>query len=292
MADITAAMVKELRERTGAAMMDCKKALTKTDGDVEAAVEQMRKDGMAKADKKASRVAADGTIAIAQNDGAIAVVEVNCETDFVAKGDDFQAMAKRAASEALAQRPASIESLTALGTPPLDEERRAMIAKIGENMTFRRFEVVDKASGGFNYYLHGTRIGAVVVLEGGSNELARDIAMQVSAMNPAYISVAHIPADKVAAEREIALAQAAEKVKGKPAEIVEKIIGGVVGKALNELTLVAQAFVKNPDQTIEQLLAQHKAKIVSFVRYEVGQGIEKEVVDFAAEVAAAAAAAG
>lgn len=285
---ITAAMVKELRERTGAAMMDCKRALEATNGDLDAAAEKMRMDGQAKADKKASRVAADGTIAFAENDSAVAVLEVNCETDFVAKGDDFLALANAAAKAVLENQPADVDALTGLSADgrSLDEWRRELIAKIGENMTFRRFAIIPKASGATATYSHGGRIGVVVSLEGGDETLARNLAMHVAASNPQYKDADAVPAEVLDAERKILIAQAQDS--GKPAEIIEKMVEGRIRKFLAEITLVGQPFVMDPDQTVEKLLKANSAKIATYARFEVGEGIEKKSEDFAAEVAATA----
>ncbi|MDT0497265.1 translation elongation factor Ts [Algiphilus sp. W345] len=285
---ITASLVKELRERTGAAMMDCKKALEATGGDVDAAIEKMRMDGMAKADKKASRVAADGTIAVASSGNALAIVEVNCETDFVAKADDFMAMAQLAGELALEFRPETVESLLQLSRDgrTLDEVRRGLVSKLGENMTVRRFQVLDNAGGALSYYLHGSRIGVAVALKSGDEALAKDLAMHIAASQPKFISAAEVPAEIQDAERKILLAQAEES--GKPIEIVEKMIEGRLRKFLAEITLLGQPFVKDPDQTIEKLLKAQGAEVARFVRFEVGEGIEKSEVDFAAEVMATA----
>ena len=285
---ITAAMVKELRERTGAAMMDCKRALEATNGDLDAAAEKMRMDGQAKADKKASRVAADGTIAFAENDSAVAVLEVNCETDFVAKGDDFLALANAAAKAVLENNPADVEALSGLSGDgrQLDEWRRELIAKIGENMTFRRFAIIPKASGATATYSHGGRIGVVVSLEGGDETLARNLAMHVAASNPQFKDADAVPAEVLDAERKILIAQAQDS--GKPAEIIEKMVDGRIRKFLAEITLVGQPFVMDPDQTVEKLLKANAAKIATYARFEVGEGIEKKSADFAAEVAATA----
>jgi len=285
---ITASLVKELRERTGAAMMDCKKALEATGGDVDAAIEKMRMDGMAKADKKASRVAADGTIAVASSGNALAIVEVNCETDFVAKADDFVAMAQLAGELALEFRPETVQSLLQLSRDgrTLDEVRRGLVSKLGENMTVRRFQVLDNAGGALSYYLHGSRIGVAVALKSGDEALAKDLAMHIAASHPKFISAAEFPAEIQDAERKILLAQAEDS--GKPIEIVEKMIEGRLRKFLAEITLLGQPFVKDPDQTIEKLLKAQGAEVAQFVRFEVGEGIEKNEVDFAAEVMATA----
>ncbi len=285
---ITAAQVKELRERTGAAMMDCKRALQATNGDLEAAIEKMRMDGQAKADKKASRVAADGVVAFAEDDSAIAVLEVNCETDFVAKGDDFLNLANAAVQAVLRERPDSVEALSALrvdGTT-LDGRRRELISKIGENMSFRRFVVLEKAGAGTGTYSHGGRIGVAVVLKSGDDELARDLAMHIAASNPQYVSADDVPAEVREKERKVLVAQAADS--GKPQEIIEKMVEGRLRKYLAEITLLGQPFVKDPDQTVEKLLKARGGEVAAFVRYEVGEGIEKAAEDFASEVMAAA----
>ncbi len=290
---ITAAMVKELRERSGAAMMDCKRALEAVDGDIEAALEKMRKDGQAKADKKAGRVAAEGVLKVATSaDGKKAVlVEYNCETDFVSKGDEFQALAQQAADAALASGvtdPAELLQQTA-GGQTLDESRRNLIAKLGENMTLRRVLTVE-SGGQVHCYLHGSRIGVLVALEGGDEELGKDVAMHIAASAPQYVKADDVPADQRAKEREILIAQA--EGSGKPMEIIEKMVEGRLRKFLAEITLHGQPFVKDPDTTVEKLLGQAGAQVSAFVRVEVGEGIEKEETDFAAEVAAQASAAG
>ncbi|MGE0081828.1 MAG: translation elongation factor Ts [Thiohalomonadaceae bacterium] len=289
MAEITAQLVKELRERTGAGMMECKKALTETGGDIEAAIEHMRKTGMAKADKKAGRTAAEGVIAIQGDAKRLAMVEVNCETDFVAKGDDFQAMANAIAQQVLADKPADLDALLALplaGGASVADTLKEKIAKIGENMAVRRFALFEAANGFLEFYRHGTRIGVVVEMEGGDAQLAKDIAMHVAASRPICVSADQVPAETIEKEREIYTAQAADS--GKPAEIVAKMVEGRVQKFLKEVTLLGQPFVKNPDETVEKLLKAAGAKVVNFARFEVGEGIEKKKVDFAEEVAATA----
>lgn len=285
---ITAGMVKELRERTGSGMMECKKALVETNGDIEQAIENMRKNGMAKADKKAGRVAAEGLIGveIATDNSAAAMVEVNSETDFVAKNEDFVQFTTDVAGLALASDAADAVALSALamGDTTVDETRKALIAKIGENITVRRVAKVTAPVVGA--YKHGNRIAVLVGLEGGTPELAKDIAMHVAASNPACIDESDVDASLIEKEKEIFTAQAQES--GKPAEIIEKMIGGRIKKYLKEITLVGQPFVKNPDQTVEQLLKEAGAKVTSFTRFEVGEGIEKEESDFAAEVMAQA----
>lgn len=283
---VTAEAVKALRERTGAGMMECKKALVETNGDLDAAAELMRKSGLAKADKKAARVAAEGVIVIERSPDArcAAIVEVNCETDFVAREKDFQAFAAGLAKTVLAQRPASVDALAALqldGQGSVDEVRRALIAKIGENISVRRFEVIE-APAVVGAYLHGTRIGALVAMKSGDDAVAKDIAMHVAAINPARVSAAEVPADEVTKEREILIEQA--KGEGKPEAIVAKMVDGRLRKWLNEITLLGQPFVKDPDQSVEKYLKQAGGEVISFSRYEVGAGIEKKKEDFAEEV--------
>ena len=285
---ITAEAVKQLRERTGAGMMECKKALVETQGDLDAAAELMRKQGLAKADKKASRVAAEGVIALEKSaDGkSAAMVEVNCETDFVAREADFQGFSTDVAKVALAANPASLEALNALALPSgesIDERRRALVAKIGENISVRRHAALS-ATGVLGAYRHGTRIGALVALEGGDAALAHDIAMHVAAVNPEYLSVADVPAEMLAKEREIETEKAL--AEGKPAEIVAKMVEGRIRKTLNEKTLLGQPFVRDPDQTVEKLLKAAKAEVKAFRRFEVGAGIEKKQDDFVGEVMA------
>ena len=282
---VKAAMVKQLRERTGAGMMECKKALVETDGDLEAAVELLPKSGQAKADKKAGRVAAEGKIVIAAGDDAVAVVEVNSETDFVAKDENFSAFADRVAALVLAERPSGLEELMAaeLDGQSVEEARKALIAKVGENIGVRRFEVVP-ADGNTGVYSHGARIGSVVVLDGGDAELARDLAMHVAASNPACISEDDVDPEQLASERRILTEQARDS--GKPAEIIEKMVEGRLRKWLSEITLVGQPFVKDPDITVGKLLDKADASVKRFLRYEVGEGIEKKEENFAEEVMA------
>lgn len=286
---VTAEAVKILRERTGAGMMECKKALTETNGDLDAAAEMMRKAGLAKADKKASRIAAEGVVVIERSaDGkSAAVVEVNCETDFVAREKDFQGFAANAGKVALAVRAQSVEAVAegklADGST-VEETRRALIAKIGENITVRRVALVEGAVLGT--YLHGTRIGAVVVLKSGDESVAKDVAMHVAAINPPHLTIDEIPAEVVAKEKEIQLEQMKQDPKNasKPEEMLGKIIDGKMRKWMGEITLLGQPFVKDDKQTVEQYLKANKAEIVSFLRFEVGAGIEKKQEDFAAEV--------
>ncbi|WP_044411272.1 translation elongation factor Ts [Thiomicrospira microaerophila] len=291
---VTAAMVKELRERTGAGMMDCKKALGETNGDLDAAIEFLRVKGMAGADKKAGRVAAEGVIAIAISDDKkkAAIVEVNCETDFVAKGDEFKAFADEIAQLILNNGYTSneeLEKLTLASGKTLDETRRALVAKIGENMQVRRVEIVESANGEIGSYQHGEKIGVVVAMDSGNDTLVRDVAMHVAATKPQAISSADVDPAVLEKERNVLTEQAKES--GKPMEIIEKMIDGRIRKFLEEITLLGQPFIKDPDQTIEKLLKAQSATVTRFVRLEVGEGIEKEVLNFADEVAAAAAAA-
>jgi elongation factor Ts len=286
--NITADSVKQLRERTGAGMMECKKALVEANGDLEAAAEIMRKSGLAKADKKATRVAAEGRIVFAGSaDGKSGVlVEVNCETDFVAREADFTAFSEDVAAVALSSGAETVDAVLAHpgsdGTV-LEERRRALIAKIGENITVRRMERISSA-GVLGSYLHGMRIGAVVAIEGGDVALARDLAMHVAAINPQFVDSTSVPAEHLAKEREILIAQAA--AEGKPAAIAEKMVEGRIRKFLAEITLVGQPFVKDPDTSVEKLLKQAGATVKSFVRLEVGAGIEKKQENFADEVMA------
>ncbi|MFZ9652146.1 MAG: translation elongation factor Ts [Steroidobacteraceae bacterium] len=285
---VTADSVKQLRERTGAGMMECKKALVETNGDLDAAAELMRKQGLAKADKKAARVAAEGVIALEKSaDGhSAAIVEINCETDFVARENDFQGFSGEVASVALAHKPADGAALAALklgNGETVDERRRALVAKIGENISVRRHAVLS-SSGHLGAYRHGTRIAALVAIEGGDQALAHDLAMHVAASSPLYLSVADVPADVLAKEREIETEKALGE--GKPADIVAKMVEGRIRKTFNEKSLLGQAFVKDPDQTIEKLLKAHKAEIKSYERFEVGAGIEKKQDDFVGEVMA------
>ncbi len=284
---ITAENVKQLRERTGAGMMECKKALVETGGDLDAAAELMRKQGLAKADKKAARVAAEGVVVIerASAGAAAAMVEVNCETDFVAREQDFRAFSSAVAQLALAERPGSLEGLLAaqIGQESVDAVRRALVAKIGENIGVRRFTVLESTQH-LGAYTHGSRIGALVALKGGTAELAHDLAMHVAASNPRYLSVQQVPQDVMAKEREILTEQA--RGEGKPPEIVAKMVEGRLRKSLGEVTLLGQPFVKDPDVTVEKLLKSAGAEVAGYVRFEVGAGIEKKQEDFVAEVMA------
>ncbi len=292
--NVTAESVRQLRERTGAGMMECKRALVETGGDLDTAAELMRKQGLAKADKKATRVAAEGVIALARSaDGHSAVlVEINCETDFVARGDDFTGFAKDVAELTLQARPGDTDALLAQKLPSgetVDERRRALIAKIGENISVRRFERIE-SSGELGGYLHGTRIGTLVALEGGDASLARDLAMHVAASNPRHLSAAEVPAGDVAHERDIRIEMLKndEKNRGKPDNILAKIVEGGMNKWLGEITLLGQPFVKDDKVTVEKLLQSSQAKVLRFARLEVGAGIEKKKDDFVAEVKAQA----
>lgn len=285
---ISAETVKTLRERTGAGMMECKKALIETGGDLDAAAEIMRKAGLAKADKKAGRIAAEGTIATAQSgDGRTALLaEVNCETDFVARQPEFQSFAADVARAALTASATTAEALAGLplaGGATVDETRRNLVAKIGEKIDVRRAAIL-RAPERIGAYVHGTRIGTLVAVKGGDEALARDLAMHVAAVNPQYVSPSDVPPGVVAKEREILAAQAA--AEGKPAAIVEKMVEGRLRKYLAEICLTGQPFVKDPDTTVGQLLERAQACVSGFLRYEVGEGIEKKQENFAAEVMA------
>lgn len=288
--NISASQVKELRERTGSGMMECKKALVEANGDLEAAVEIMRKAGLAKADKKSSRTAAEGCIRVhAAADGkSAAMVEINCETDFVAKNEEFVAFADQVAQSVLASDPANIDALLSVRLEGVDisadERRKELIAKLGENINVRRFERYVSANGATASYLHGARIGVLVEIEGGDAGLGKDIAMHVAASKPVCVDENGVAPELIAKEKEIYTAQAADS--GKPANIVEKMVEGRVKKFLGEITLVGQPFVKDPDQTVGALLKSKGASVARFVRLEVGEGIEKEESNFAEEVMA------
>ena len=289
---ITASIVKELRERTGAGMMDCKKVLQKVDGDIEKAIEDMRKSGMAKAAKKACRIAAEGLVVIKQNGktGQTVIAEINSETDFVSKDDSFKGFCNEIASCILVDQPADIDALmeSKVGDAgqTVEERRHQLVAKIGENINIRRFSLLDSARGILGSYLHGVRIGVLVELEGSDEILAKDIAMHIAASNPVCIAEEDVPQDILAKEKEILVAQAEES--GKPPEIIEKMIGGRINKFLKEITLLGQPFVKDPDQTVAKLLESAGATVKSYIRYEVGEGIEKRNDNFAEEVMAQA----
>ena len=288
---ITAAMVKELRERTGAGMMECKQALVDENGDMEAAVGNLRKKGQAKANKKAGRIAAEGVIgvALAANAGSGALVEVNSETDFVAKQDEFQDFANIVAQRALDERPADLGALLAMPvrqgeSESIEERIRDMVMRIGENISVRRFQVMESASGNVRAYVHGGRIGVLVDLAGADESIGKDIAMHVAATGPMAIGEGDLPSSVVEKEREILLAQVADS--GKPPEIQEKMIAGRMKKYLKEVTLLGQPFVKDPDQSVEKYLAGARASVSAFSRFEVGEGIDKRTENFAEEVMA------
>jgi len=282
---VTASMVKELRERTGAGMMECKKALVETNGDMDAAMEFLRKSGLAQADKKASRIAADGQVMlVSNNDNTEAVlVEVNSETDFVAKDANFLAFAKAVANNALASQGTDVDALmeTDSNGASLEVARQALISKIGENIQVRRIIRMTSDSN-IGAYVHGGRIGVLVELDGGDNELARDIAMHVAALNPEYLDEDAVPTDVLEKEKQFLISQAADS--GKPADIIEKMVSGRMRKHLAGITLLGQPFVKDSDVTVGKLLGQNDASIKGFTRIEVGEGIEKKVDNFAEEV--------
>jgi len=286
---ITAAMVKELRERTGSGMMECKKALQEAGGDMEKAIDDMRKSGLAKADKKSGRTAAEGLVVIALSDDKkeAAIVEVNCETDFVSGGDEFKAFTSSIAQRILTDSPADVASLVTLpiedGGKSIEEVRQEMVARIGENIQVRRFER-KSTDGAFGSYSHGVRMGVLVEMDKDDQDLIKDIAMHIAASNPVCVNEAEVPAEMLAKEKDILIAQAKES--GKPDEIIEKMIVGRIRKYLAEITLLGQAFVKDPDQTVEKLLKSKGAEVKSFNRFEVGEGIEKKVENFAEEVMA------
>ena len=284
--EITAALVKELRERSGAGMMECKKALSAHAGDIDAAMEHLRKTGLAKADKKADRVAAEGRIVAATAGNAAVLVEINSETDFVAKDENFVGFTDAVAAVALNSGAADAEALKAVKLADgntVEEARAALIAKVGENVQVRRLARIAQGQN-VGSYVHGGRIGVLVELKGGSPELVKGIAMHVAAMNPKYLTPADAPADFVAKEKEIALAQMSDKDKSKPAEIQEKMISGKLNKILSEISLTGQAYVLDNDVSVEQALAKEGAQVLSFERLVVGEGIEKKEDDFAAEV--------
>ncbi|MGR8997664.1 MAG: translation elongation factor Ts [Gammaproteobacteria bacterium] len=287
---ISAGMVKELRERTGSGMMECKKALVEANGDMELAIENMRKSGLAKADKKSGRIAAEGIIGVKVSDDgkAVAIVDINCETDFVAKADDFVNFVNSVSAALLNAE--GIETEEQLLAMPLedgvtvDEMRRGLIAKLGENITVRRFEKFKTTEGGTACYLHGNKIGVIVELATPDQELGKDIAMHVAASKPNYVSEEQVPAETVEKEKEIFLAQSAES--GKPADIIEKMIAGQIRKFLAEVTLLGQPFIKDDKMTVGKLVASKNNNVIRFTRFEVGEGIEKKEENFAEEVMA------
>jgi elongation factor Ts len=288
---ITAALVKELRERTGSGMMECKKALVASNGDIDAAIEAMRKSGLAKADKKSDRVAADGVIAIeTSEDGKRAVMlEVNSETDFVAKAEDFMGFVAQVGKTVLEAQPAGLDALMALSLDngeSIDTVRQTLIAKIGENIQIRRFTIMNVEDGVIGSYRHGDRIGSMVKLTGGDMALAKDIAMHVAASRPQAISAADLPAELLEKERDIVATQARDS--GKPEAIIDKMVEGRMKKFVNEISLLGQDFVKDPDVTVEKLVAKASATVNEIACYEVGEGIEKKQDNFAEEVMAQA----
>ena len=289
MSNISAQLVKELRERSGAGMMECKKALVENNGDIEVAIEWLRKNGLAKADKKADRVAAEGRIVAAQAAGKAVLVEVNCETDFVTKNPDFVKFSDTVAAVALESGAADIDTLKAAAFPGasnVEEGAKALIATIGEKIDVRRMARVE-SDGVIGSYIHGGRIGVLVALKGGSEELAKGVAMHVAAMNPQYVKAEDVPADFVAKEKDIALSQMTDKDKAKPAEILEKIIAGKINKIVSEVTLLGQPYVLDTNVTVGDALKKDGAEVVSVARLAVGEGIEKVQEDYAAEVAKA-----
>ena len=281
--EITASLVKELRERTGAGMMDCKAALKDANGDIESAIEIMRKSGAAKAAKKAGRIAAEGIISIKQKENNIVMIEVNCETDFVAKDDNFLSFSEAIVDVIMEHDVNDIDNLLKLNfeNQTIEEATQQLVTKIGEKVTIRRFEKCS-IKNQVGIYLHGTRIGVVVEIEGGDQELAKDIAMHIAASKPLYINEDNVSKEVLDKEREIYTAQAKES--GKPEEIIKKMVDGRIKKYIKEITLLGQPFVKDPDQSIERILKSAEANVLSFIRYEVGEGIEKRSDNFAEEV--------
>ena len=273
---VTAAMVKELRDRTGAGMMECKRALVETNGDIDAAVDHLRRSGLANADKKASRVAAEGMIALSlsPNGKQAVVVEVNCETDFVAKNENFISFAMAVAANALSEDPADVEALlsTHIGEATVEQTRQILVNKIGENIQIRRFVHIF-TDGTIGSYVHGGKIGVLVDLRDGDETLARDLAMHIAALNPKFIADEDVPADTIAREKDILVAQA--ESSGKPAEIIEKMVSGRLRKHLAGITLLGQTFVKDPDLTVGKLISRNNASVNGFERLAVGEGIEK-----------------
>ena len=279
MAAVNANMIKELRERTGLGMIDCKKALKEADGDIEQAIEQLRKSSGMKAAKKAGRIAAEGAIAIRIGEQYAQIVEVNSETDFVARDDGFRAFVNNVADHSMATKQTDVSAVMA---GELELAREALVQKIGENISPRRIAAIE--AGVLGSYIHaGDRIGVIVGLRGGDESLAKDIAMHTAAVNPQYISPEHVPADVIEKEKSILIAQSEDS--GKPQNIIEKMVEGRIRKFLADISLTEQAFVKKPDVTIKQLLKDSEAEVVSFIRFEVGEGIEKNNKDFAIEVA-------
>ena len=287
--NISAAMVKELRERTSSGMMECKKALVEAEGDMELAIENMRKAGLAKADKKSGRIAAEGIIGVKVSDDskAVAIVDINCETDFVAKADDFVGFVNTIATAVLNANIQTEEELLALPLADgatVDEVRRGLISKLGENITIRRFEKFETLEGGMACYLHGSKIGVIIELAKADAELGKDIAMHIAASKPICVSDDQVSAETIEKEKEIFAAQAAES--GKPAEIIEKMVLGRVSKFLAEVTLLGQPFIKDDKLTVGKLVASKGNAVIRFSRFEVGEGIEKKEENFAEEVMA------
>jgi elongation factor Ts len=277
-------MVKELRERTGAGMMECKKALVETDGDIEGAIEHLRKSGQAKADKKSSRIAAEGVVVVKANGSKAVVIEVNSETDFVAKDENFLTFVDAVADAVLTSGQVDVASLandSLADGQTVEGARTELVNKVGENISVRRIAQISH-EGPISHYIHGAKIAAVVALEGGDEGLARDVAMHIAATNPDCVDESGVPAETLEKERRILTEQAQDS--GKPPEIIEKMVDGRVAKFLKEITLVGQPFVKDPDVTVGKLLDKAGAKVVSFTRFEVGEGIEKKVENFADEV--------
>ena len=281
--EITASLVKELRERTGAGMMDCKKALNDANGDIEVAIEVMRKSGAAKAAKKAGRIAAEGIISIKQNEGEIVILEVNCETDFVAKDENFLSFVDEILEVITKQDVTDVDNLLhkSINDQTIEEKIQQLTAKIGEKLSIRRFEK-SKINKKVGTYLHGKRIGVIVEIEGGDDNLAKDIAMHIAASKPLYVDSKEVSSSVLDKEKEIYIAQAQES--GKPDDIIEKMVEGRLKKFVKEITLLGQPFVKDSEQSVEKILKSANAKVLSFIRYEVGEGIEKRVDNFAEEV--------
>lgn len=285
---ITAAMVKELRERTGSGMMECKKALVEANGDMEAAIEQMRKSGLAKADKKSGRTAAEGNITIKTSDSGqqAVIIEINCETDFVGIGDDFRVFTDAVADVALSSGVTSVDSLLEqkLGETSVEDARKALTAKIGENINIRRLHRIESSQGKVSEYLHGSRIGVIVDVAGIDEEVSRGIAMHIAASQPVCVSDDQVDSALLDKEREIFSAQA--EASGKPPQIIEKMVEGRLKKYLKEVTLLGQPYIKDPDVSVAQLLSKSNGTVLSFARFEVGEGIEKVQGNFAEEVMA------
>ncbi|MDA7967996.1 MAG: translation elongation factor Ts [Gammaproteobacteria bacterium] len=285
----SASQIKELRARTGAGMMDCKRALAESGGDIDAAIETLRKKGIAAAAQKAGRIAAEGAVACCADENGAALVEINCETDFVAKDESFRAFADAAAAAVLAHAPADLAAAAKLPLASggaLEEARSELVARIGENISLRRFVVLRAEGAALHTYLHGARIGVLVRMRGGDERLGRDVAMHIAASRPLCISADDMPPDTLSKEEAIYAAQAADS--GKPAEIAKKMVAGRLQKFLKENTLLGQPFVKDPEQSVSHLLSAASAKVEAMTRFEVGEGLEKREENFAAEVAAAA----